>query len=662
MSESAIFVRSGLRGDTGGSGVALTRSQFVAYMQRQGQPAAAPERFGVLTETPEDAKDLAKVGWCIVFPADESTLPFPIAAIQARLEPLLQLRQTQAGERFRMLPDGRAGADSQGYVAGETALHFRQSRFGGSFGIVDPDTAPYYVLLVGNPSAIPFDFQTDLDAQHAVGRLDFEALEDFERYAQAVTAAEAARQQAGWDEAGAAGSAVRPTAAFFAPANDDETRLSRDALVRPLLDKLTEQAHWEAHGFLGNAANRDALDSLLGVTTPALLFAATHGVEFPPGDNRRRSQHGALACDWDGVNKQIARAGYFAGEDLQRPVPNLIAFLFACFSGGIDREDDNSPAQPPFTAALPQQLLRQGALAVVAHVQRAWSFSFKSHDVPGSQTAVYQQWLNSLYAGYPVGHALDSFGARMTDISGVLLEAWKRGDVGSDQFINWWTTYHDARGYLLLGDPAVRLTPTPAANFAAAAAAAPEPIAAQAEAAAPASYGGLGAPAGVPPIPPGNPGDAGAPGTAGAAGSDVEALLQLMRSTNAQMNLLIELLARQPGGTGGAPLGPDAEAYGLNLGEAFDKAKDVLGSLSANIQQQLQDVVDTVRELTVTTQYGGVEYKTVISATGDTKTIIPDGPIDPDLARLHLETVAKRAAGRGELLATLIARLVRGGL
>ena len=51
---------------------------------------------------------------------------------------------------------------------------------------------PYHLLLVGSPEEIPFDVQYQLDVQHSVGRLYFDSVDDYRRYAASVLAVEAA--------------------------------------------------------------------------------------------------------------------------------------------------------------------------------------------------------------------------------------------------------------------------------------------------------------------------------------------------------------------------------------------------------------------------------------------------------------------------------------
>ena len=53
-----------------------------------------------------------------------------------------------------------------------------------------PAKLPYYVMLVGSPEQIPFEFQYLLGVEYAVGRLSFDDATDYARYANSTIAYE----------------------------------------------------------------------------------------------------------------------------------------------------------------------------------------------------------------------------------------------------------------------------------------------------------------------------------------------------------------------------------------------------------------------------------------------------------------------------------------
>jgi hypothetical protein len=434
-----------------------------------------------------DPRKLDEAGWGVIFPA--LMLPERLAAVQAALEPLLALRKQQAGDLYKVY------ADEEGYQPGENARKFLNRHNADPSQPANPkeNSVPYYLLLVGSPEDIPFEFQYGLDVQYAVGRIDFDDVADYRAYACSVAAAER-------DEFRPA-----PNVTFFPVLNpgDEATRLSAQHLVTPIAVRLEERIavaraeaatvpDWRIDVIPAEQTTRARLlEALRRDSAPALLFTAGHGMEFDPDDPaKQRDNQGALVCaDWRGPRNPVSPDDYLSGEVLAaQPDVNLlgsIVFLFACYGAGTPRIDDYGRqtymdkgkviAKRPFIAALPKAMLslaQGGALAVIGHVERVWSLSYLG---PAQRSrlgelrrdehlAVFESAVDRLLRGYPVGAAMDYFDMRYAALSTELAEAYA-SPIGPDVYhlAELWTANHDARGYIVIGDPAVRLRVAPTA-------------------------------------------------------------------------------------------------------------------------------------------------------------------------------------------------------
>ena len=427
---------------------------------KKNRPVDSP-----VSEAVQDPTDLAQAGWAVVFPAamDEKRRE----AIKEALKPLLDHRQARAGDLYRVF-EGEAG-----YRAPESKAGFckRQSPEI-KRGPARPEQMPFYVLLVGSPEEIPYEFQFQLDVMRGVGRLDFgNDLEAYARYAHNVIASES-------------GAVKLPRkAAFFSVRNpgDDATLISDRYLTRPLLANLQQPTlqgeiplkfAWDL-GLAPSGEKAELARLLSGKDqTPALLFTAGHGMVFPSAQQQQLREQGALLCQRWAQGAPILRDDYFAAEDLGNAnLLGLVAMFFACFGLGTPQFDyfthPRATAKTPiaprnFTSALPNRMLRQGALAVIGHVDRAWGHSFIS---PGNNVEIeaFVTALRKLLNGDPIGLATDpSFNLKYADMTTTLTEVLRELQYNSaylddKELVRLWTANNDTRSYAVLGDPAARI-------------------------------------------------------------------------------------------------------------------------------------------------------------------------------------------------------------
>lgn len=462
---------NGINGATGDYGLPPMTGEELA---RQLSGAEAPENLSELRHRSAqqqeqghygvkegiDPKKLDESGWGVIFAHDGDP------AVEEALAPLMALRREQAGDRFRRYAAG------EGVRPGESKTKFL-ARHGAGPGPADPAKVPYYLLLVGSPEVIPYRFQSQIDVQYAVGRICFDTVEEYANYAASVVAAER-------------GLVTRSRqVSFFGVTNpgDKATQLAERSLVSPLARYLDERrGDWQIEAIAKEAATKANLSRLLiGEASPAVLFAASHGMEFPLGDSRQLPHQGALLCgDWPGPaawqgQGPIPQDFYLAADDLTSDarLAGLIGFFFACFGAGTPRHDEFArqafkslraeTAPMAFLAALPSKMLshpKGGALAVIGHVERAWGYSFAWQGA-GAQTAVFESTFDRLLDGHPIGSALEYFNERYAELSTVLADQLEEIEFGAVvdpyELAGLWTANNDARGYTVIGDPAVRL-------------------------------------------------------------------------------------------------------------------------------------------------------------------------------------------------------------
>ena len=403
-----------------------------------------------------DPRNLASSGWAVVFAKDTP------GDVRDALSRLLRHRKKQATSKeedyYQELE----------YEPGESKRDFF-SRLDVEPGPAHPRNLPYYLLLVGDPDQIPYRFQYLLDMQYAVGRIHFDRVEDYEAYADNVVEAERGAVD------------VRPEASFFGVGHPEDaaTQQALEKLVHPLVrDLAKDRPNWPIRTV--RPATKENLGKLFGGgETPAFAFTSAHGLRFPSGHPLQETHQGALICE-DWLCGPPSLDGCFAAPDIKSEARfrGLIAFLFSCYSAGTP-EKDNFPLAPfrnprlapnAMLSPLAKRLLAHpggGALAVLGHVDRAWTRSFSSTSDKNGYLH-FLALLEFLLDGHPIGSAMDWMNERFAEISTELtdlLDGPRRALEGENEdsvaslrrVVDLWRVNNDARNYVILGDPAVRL-------------------------------------------------------------------------------------------------------------------------------------------------------------------------------------------------------------
>lgn len=401
-----------------------------------------------------DLADPGEAGWGVVFPSEAGP------ELRDALAPLVEHRRSRWGEDRVFVFDHRPGEDWRDWLA----------RHGAAAGD-GPGKVPYYLLLVGGPERIPFELQSLLGLERAVGRLSFDDVEGYRRYAESVVALESGAPRP-------AGKAV-----FFAPRyrRDPVSRLHAGFLVQPLIESTAEAGVATVRLWGEDATKEDLFEALQGgqeARPPALFFAAAHGLGWSAGHPRQSAAQGAMICqDWSGPGEPVERRHYFSGDDLgdDARVHGTVAVLVSSYSAGTPREDvllgqgAALLADEPFVARLPQRLLAHpggGALAVVGIVGRAFRDALAVTAAEGRLEPL-RRTLSGLLEGRPVGHAVRELNQRYAALAFDLNQLQEQASYGKKvddrEVATAWIERNHAQSYVVLGDPAVSLSAVSAA-------------------------------------------------------------------------------------------------------------------------------------------------------------------------------------------------------
>jgi hypothetical protein len=438
-------------------------------------PATRPQPSLLWSDT-ADASDLASQRWGVIAPRDAAG-----DRLLALVAPLIERRrQQQAGRAVRIhrVP-ARMRLDE--------AIHWKKHAFRKGDDL-DLDV-PRYQLILGDLDQVPLSVQQVQAADGFVGRLAFDREDDYRAYVDKVLA---------WEDrpaAAPAGHAILHTVHDGTPA----TRRGHAALMLPghqILERRRRFGEARATALRLTGSDRPAPGELLAAAGaldtsdgPGVLLTLSHGLGVPRGRRdaaaRQRREQGALS---------FGRGGVLAGPDLAglRFLPGGVWLAVSCFGAGTtDRSDyhhwldtlrctgrvgseighvlDTLAHERPFVAALPRAALASphGPLAFIGHIDLAWAYSFFSlDDQPTRRPGRFMSVVRSLLHGERVGAAMRAlaglFDEVNTELTALHDERARAGRPALDERArarrgHLWMLRQDLAGYVLLGDPAVRL-------------------------------------------------------------------------------------------------------------------------------------------------------------------------------------------------------------
>ncbi|WP_437666225.1 hypothetical protein [Sorangium sp. So ce1182] len=429
--------------------------------------------------TDADPNDLKLQRWAVVAPRGREG-----SQLLEAIAPLIRLREAEQGAPvtvYRVPPDMDA----------REAAAWRESECWQDD--VPEDEWPYYLLLLGDLHHISLEFQHTLAGSALVGRVQFEGasgevdLDSYAAYAQKV--ARYAREGCTPEPS--------PDVLFYvAPDGSTATHAGETKLVAPSMAAVQEGRDKGSFPVASvRAIDAETTDELLAAGAsgrPSVLLSVSHGLGPPRrgfrSEEERQRRQGALLLG----RGEVLDAERMRG---QRFLPGGLWFCMACFGAGTPSasayhawiaqlakegayggkaelvlQSLPGPGNRPFVAAMPQAALAspEGPLAVIGHMDLAWTYSFSSANNPAESRksrilSALRVMARGSRAGVALGTLMQSYGEANDGLmASYQLEASARAEGRPDptdrvERAHLWMLRNDLRGYVLLGDPAARL-------------------------------------------------------------------------------------------------------------------------------------------------------------------------------------------------------------
>jgi len=451
---------------------------------RDGVPKPKKDESHYRKNRAKDRSDLRWQRWAVIVPEDKKVGDAMLEAIK----PLIDLRAEEQGVKpfeYRVSPNmNRKEAGEWLYNVYDTEDIKEQDR-------------PFYLCLLGSPEQASLEFQHTVAHSAYIGRVHFEKpdgtvdLDAYAAYAKKVV--KYARE--GF-------TTERPELLYYvAPDGSKATRNAVPKLVSPSFESSQRVID---SGILSAALRQidaNSVDALIaanacfspnGKPRPSVLFSVSHGLGGSEDDygsfDAQRMRQGALVLG----PKEVLDAEAITGKTF---LPGGLWLMFACFGAGTPATSEYhkwltelakvgayresaravltslTTSGTGFIGALPQAALRNpnGPLAVIGHIDLSWNFSYVNPKNPAeSRSAKFTKVLHAMADGVRVGCAHDEiteeFRKANFDLSGMydLMDGNRiqgRPDTTDPKKLGQiWMLRNDLRGYVVLGDPAARLS------------------------------------------------------------------------------------------------------------------------------------------------------------------------------------------------------------
>ncbi len=452
-----------------------------SHQPRPPQPPQSPKEKKKTSAEDElirpdrDPNSLPDQRWGVVVP--EGPLGDRLLAL---IEPLRRLRAEEQGAPARVYraPPGLDGMQAARWK--DTVLCNEDE---------SETEQPAYLLILGDFDQVSLELQQVLGSGGFAGRLTFSSEAGYEAYVDKVLR---------WSRSSSPARRARPLL-FTAHDGTAATTVGYQGLMAPSLRNLRRKQ--EEGGLsaeppieLGEPAAWSVQQLLAQVASPqpSVLFTMSHGLGAPRRGwnsvDEQRARQGAMSLGAEGTLEASALA--------TTPfLPGGLWFFLACFGAGTParsayypwlarlREAGEYPGrlerllaalpregERPFVAALPQAALANphGPLAVMGHVDLAWTYSFQdmgraARDRPSRFLGLLSTLVEGSRAGVGLSALLRSFNVANTELTTLYdqeefaRQAGRDSPVNSVELAHLWMLRHDLAGYILLGDPAVRL-------------------------------------------------------------------------------------------------------------------------------------------------------------------------------------------------------------